>query len=132
MSDSASNHQTDIDGGAANVLSGTFSGEIHIASSADIDELAEELIDKYGPRKAEFAVILGTQQRLVELETNLRTYFTNQEAERRQREAATDTYRAENDRRLGRIETAVSRSMWTSGAALLAAGAAWLRGESRQ
>lgn len=131
MSDSASN-QTDIDGGASNILSGTFTGEIHIASGPEIDELAEELIEKYGPRKAEIAVIMGTQQRLVELETNLKTYFVNQEAERRQRQSETDTYRAATDQRLERIEAAVSRSMWTSAAALLAAGAAWIRGETRQ
>lgn len=131
MSDSASN-QTDIDGGASNILSGTFTGEIHIASKPEVDELAEELLEKYGPRKAEFAVILGTQQRLIELETNLQKYFTNQETERRQREVATDSYRAANDQRLERIEAAVSRSMWTSAAALLAAGAAWIRGETRQ
>jgi len=133
MSDSASN-QTDIDGGAAApVLSGTFSAgvEVHIATGPDADALAQQLLRDYGPPMANLKATMGTQQRLVELETWVKDRAKAEDEERRLRIAETDHYRQALERRITHIEASVNRSLWTSAAAFLAAGAAWIRGETR-
>lgn len=116
----------------APVLSGTFESEVHIVTGPNVDALAEELIERYGPRKAEIAIIMGTQQRIVELETSLNRRFAREDQDRVVRQQETDTYREAMDRRMERIETVVSRSLWTSAAALLTAVGAFVRGETRQ
>lgn len=109
------------------VLSGTFSGEIHIASGPEVDKLASELIAKYGPRHAEIAVIMGTQQRQIALETMLDKRFAREDQERMIRQQETDQYRAQSDARMTRIEASANRSLLTSVAALLAAAGSWIR-----
>lgn len=128
-----SDNETGIEGGVtAPVLSGTFSGTVTIATGPDVETVAHELVEKYGQRHAEIAVIMGTQARVVELETFVRNYFAAQGDERRQREEETAQYRVAMNARLERIETAVGRSFWTATAALLAGATAWIRGETRR
>lgn len=114
------------------VLSGTFSGEVTIATGPDADKLAQQLLRDYGPPMANLKATMGTQQRLVELETRLDRRFEHEDRERYQRQAETDLYRQDLERRIAHIEAGVNRSLWASAIAFLTAGAAWLRGETRQ
>lgn len=117
----------------APVLSGTFSGEVHmqIATGPDADALAQQLLRDYGPPMANLKATMGTQQRLVELETRLNERFARDDQERITRQLETDSYRHMMERRLSHIETSVGKSLWASAAALVAASAAWVRGETR-
>lgn len=112
---------------AGQVLSGTFSGEVHIASGADADAIAQQLLRDYGPPMANLKATMGTQQRLVELETFIRERFRLDDQERLIRQQETDQYRAQSDARMTRIEASANRSLLTSVAALLAAAGSWIR-----
>lgn len=112
---------------AGQVLSGTFSGEVHIATGPDADALAQQLLRDYGPPMANLKATMGTQQRLVELETFIKKRFELDDQDRLLRQQETDAYRAQSDARMTRIEASANRSLLTSVAALLAAGGAWAR-----
>lgn len=109
------------------VLSGTFSGEVHIATGADADAIAQQLLRDYGPPMANLKATMGTQQRLVELETKLARRFEHEDMERAIRQQETDEYRRALERRIAQLEAANQRSFWTGAVALLAAAGSWAR-----